>query len=626
MNATAHRATDIKPSTKTPSPAEIARSCNQFEHLLTRVDSREQLLQQAGALLRKSNASFFTRIELPSGGVEPVVETVTSEFDRTPMHLEKWAVSIAIKAASSDKPIVESATDQMGFQVHMAGVLVSRGEAGTEILSALFSQGSESGLLEVILLNSVSHTLREWDAREENREFVFLAEDTAALVDLRSRIETAETVSQCCSQIANELQQFLTVVDINNQAELNVYTASVDPDGLAKLVAVSGSDALPNDAKLVEALESAFGECLCRNQITFWPAETAERHALLCHQRLSQALQMPHLQTVPLHDSRGIIVGILTLASSGPIKDRVRRLLSAAAQPLGSTIELVKRAQQNHLQKLLNRLRESVRSHKTRIALKCAAAVLLLGMIPMPYRVASQCELQPLQRRYVCAPFQAQLGQCNVEPGDIVAKDQVLARLDEREIRMELAQVAADFHRASKERDGLLAAHESGEARLAGLEADALRARNELLSHRAENLNLKSPIDGMVIEGDHRDNVGMPLQTGQSLFQIAPLAELNVELYVRDGDVRYVKSGMPATIWLEAFPFEKWQGTIERIQPAAELRNDESVFVATVQIENPDGKLRPGMTGSARISSVWRPIAWNWLHQPVARCLRWFGW
>lgn len=609
------------------TPSQVASRCNEIERGLAKVETRDQLISQAGAMLRANSASFCTRIILnDQKDLEPTLEIIATEFSPPPVHLQKWALITAIKASDSGQPIVETAVDQMGFQVHMVGVLLSKTDSSAEFIATLFSQGSDNAVFEVMLLNSVRNAIADWDASQENKEFVRLAQDTAALVDLRSRIEGAQTVAECFDQIVNELSHYVRQVEGENCGESSVFAARVD-QGQAQLAAMSNSDALPQDSAIVEALDSAFGECVCRNEVTSWPVdETANRHATLCHQRLSQILKKPCLQSVLLHDSMGNVFGVVTLATENPVHDRVNLMLATAAQPLGATLELVHRAEQNHLQKMINRTRESFKTEKTKIMLRCLVGLVLLGLIPMPYRVATDCEMQPTERRYVCAPFSSQLGQCQVEPGDIVSKDQVLATLDEREIRMELAEVEAEFHRASKKRDGHVAAHESGEASLANLEADGLRARNELLTHRAENLRLKSPIEGMVIEGDHEDNLGMPLETGQSLFQIAPLGELNVELFVPDADIRYVKSGMPATIRLEAFPFESWNGTIERIQPAAEIRNDDSVFVATVNIQNLDGRLRPGMTGSAKISSVWRPIAWNWLHQPVARCLRWIGW
>lgn len=76
------------------------------------------------------------------------------------------------------------------------------------------------------------------------------------------------------------------------------------------------------------------------------------------------------------------------------------------------------------------------------------AAVLL---IPMDYRVQCDLELQPVSRRFVAAPFAAPLEECFVEPGDIVAENEILARLDGRELKWELAGIRADLGKARKE-------------------------------------------------------------------------------------------------------------------------------------------------------------------------------
>ena len=48
------------------------------------------------------------------------------------------------------------------------------------------------------------------------------------------------------------------------------------------------------------------------------------------------------------------------------------------------------------------------------------------------------------------APFDGVFEKSLVRPGDVVNKNQKLAQMDGRELRMELAGVVADYHRARK--------------------------------------------------------------------------------------------------------------------------------------------------------------------------------
>ena len=213
-----------------------------------------------------------------------------------------------------------------------------------------------------------------------------------------------------------------------------------------------------------------------------------------------------------------------------------------------------------------------------------------------------------------------------VQPGDVVEKGQLLARMDGREVRWELAGSRADLHRAAKQRAGHLATHASGDAEIARYEVDRLQMRTELLEHRDHNLEIRSPIAGVVVSGDLEDAVGMPLQIGQTLFEIAPLDEMVVEVAIAEDDFAYVRSGMPVKIRLDAYPLRQFAASIERVHPRTELRDEENVFVAEVDLACPDNVLRPGMRGNARIETDRYPLGWNLLRRPISAVLAWLGW
>ena len=77
---------------------------------------------------------------------------------------------------------------------------------------------------------------------------------------------------------------------------------------------------------------------------------------------------------------------------------------------------------------------------------------------------------------------------------DVVQEGQVLARMDGREIRWKRAGVLADKSQAAKKRDSAMAAHEYAETQIARLEVDRLDLELRLLAHRAEHLEIKSPV------------------------------------------------------------------------------------------------------------------------------------
>ncbi len=246
--------------------------------------------------------------------------------------------------------------------------------------------------------------------------------------------------------------------------------------------------------------------------------------------------------------------------------------------------------------------------------------------IPVPHQVRCDCELQPLRRCYVAAPFDGRLEKAFVEPGDVVRPDQLLARLDGREIRWELAAVTADIARAGKQRDGHLAAHELGPAELSRLEGERLRIRRELLEHRDRHREIRSPIEGLVISGDLRKTEGAPLSVGQPLFEIGPLDDVLIEIAIPQGDLAYVCEGQEVQLDLDALPSQSWQGTLDRIHPRSEVKDQQHVFVAEVTLPNAAGLMRPGMRGRASIAAPSRALGWVLFHKPWRKLAQWIGW
>jgi multidrug resistance efflux pump len=260
------------------------------------------------------------------------------------------------------------------------------------------------------------------------------------------------------------------------------------------------------------------------------------------------------------------------------------------------------------------------------LVLIAVVAVAALLCVPWTYRLDCRCEVQPVIRRVVAAPFDGKLLGARVEPGDVVRVGQTLAVLDGREVRWELAGIVAEHSRAGKERDGHFAEHDFGAARLAELEQERLAHRQRLLEDRTANLEVRSPSDGVIIAGDLKKFEGKPLETGETLFEVAPLGRMRIEIEVPEDQVRHVTAGQPVTVALEAFPGRRWTGHVARIHPRAETRDDRYVFIAEVELPNDDALLRPGMRGEAHLAGPRRSLGWCLFHRPLAKLLFWLGW
>ena len=113
---------------------------------------------------------------------------------------------------------------------------------------------------------------------------------------------------------------------------------------------------------------------------------------------------------------------------------------------------------------------------------------------------------------------------------------------------------------------------------------------------------------------------------GETLFEIAPLGQMVVEIAVPEEDISHVEVGMEADFFFHAIPNRRWRGTVSKVHPQAEIRDHDNVFVAEVALEDTESLLRPGMRGRARIYGHRHMLGWNLFHKAYYAVQRSVGW
>jgi multidrug efflux pump subunit AcrA (membrane-fusion protein) len=130
----------------------------------------------------------------------------------------------------------------------------------------------------------------------------------------------------------------------------------------------------------------------------------------------------------------------------------------------------------------------------------------------------------------------------------------------------------------------------------------------------------------VVVSGDLKESEGMPMSRGETLFEIAPLGQMVVEIAVPEDDVTHVREGMRVNFYVHALPNRVMNGNITRLHPRAELRNHDNAFIAEVHVRDPEILLRPGMRGRAKILSDRHPLGWNLFHKAYYAMRHSLGW
>ena len=134
------------------------------------------------------------------------------------------------------------------------------------------------------------------------------------------------------------------------------------------------------------------------------------------------------------------------------------------------------------------------------------------------------------------------------------------------------------------------------------------------------NLNytkIISPLNGVVIDKkvEVGQTVAASLQT-PTLFKIAEdLTKMKIETKVDEADIATVAEGQKVSFRVDAFPDESFEGKIVQIRISPTIKDSVVTYTVIVHFDNPDLKLKPGMTANVSIETA---KAKNVLRIPVA--------
>lgn len=203
---------------------------------------------------------------------------------------------------------------------------------------------------------------------------------------------------------------------------------------------------------------------------------------------------------------------------------------------------------------------------------------------------------------------------------DRVRAGQVLAQLDPTFLKAQVAQSEADLDRVKVQlrqaerdynrqmplRDQGLASQAEIDATETALDAAraAVKSSEASLERALTNLRyatIASPIDGVVISRDV--DVGQTVAASLSaptLFTIAKdLTQMQLEAAVDEADIGMIAVGQSVSFTVDAFPDRNFKGAVQQVRLAPQMVQNVVSYTVIVQVENPEGKLLPGMTANA---------------------------
>ena len=480
-------------------------------------------------------------------------------------------------------------------------------------------QDHASGALTYQHMQTASQYYSLWHERRMASTSSMEADALERIVDWTAAIQRCDSIAEAAHALAAAVRHLPDVL----------YTAIALPGrGTLRVEALAGSGRHTNTSALLTALRQCANESLLHRGGNHWPPSSEQAgHALLAHRHAAQALGARNIATQQLRTRNGELVGVVVWCEAEEPPECQHALLMKAAEiPLGESLDAVHRKQPGQIRRMLTCAGRLFRSTKGWIAAAMLITLAASMFLPVPYRVRCDCQLEPAVRRFAVAPFDGIVQQGFVKSGDVVEKGQLLARMDGRELQWELAGVVAERQRAEKQREVHIVDERVPEAIMSALQQQQLASRLELLQHRTAQLEIRAGTDGFVLSGDLDANRNAPVKMGDPLYEIGPLSPVKMVVRIPPEDIGYVRQGASVKVWLEGRPWEPIESSISRLLPRSQLVDSRNVFLAEVELDNLEAKLRPGMRGVVRITCDAFPLGWNLFHKPWEFLVTRVGW
>jgi multidrug efflux pump subunit AcrA (membrane-fusion protein) len=197
------------------------------------------------------------------------------------------------------------------------------------------------------------------------------------------------------------------------------------------------------------------------------------------------------------------------------------------------------------------------------------------------------------------------LKDVTVDAGDTITKGQLLAALDEGDIRAELGLASARVRAAKRQRARvamLLKAQAATQSDLERAQSELEVANGEygIVSQKLDKTKIKSPINGTVLEV--LAHPGESLSPGPSgtaaVLRIADLSELIAEVDVAEAELKNVYIGQDAEVTSEAQRGHTYKGLVREISEQADRARGTVLVKVDIEGELPDGTAPAPTDGS----------------------------
>jgi multidrug efflux pump subunit AcrA (membrane-fusion protein) len=220
-----------------------------------------------------------------------------------------------------------------------------------------------------------------------------------------------------------------------------------------------------------------------------------------------------------------------------------------------------------------------------RIGFGVALASLCLVILgKQTYMLTLPCTVAPADEREISAPFEGVIEATLVRAGDTVEEGQLLARLDTRQLRLDLNKANSDYHAASIE--SIQGASEGDLQKLAigRAKADAAKSLAQKIERNLQLAEVRAPCKGTILTGDLDKRIGESVPMGESLFRFAAADKWKIVIDSPEFATSLIDVGQKGNFATVARPLVPLNVEVDHLRTHAEVRDGKNVFLSEANL------------------------------------------
>jgi HlyD family secretion protein len=252
--------------------------------------------------------------------------------------------------------------------------------------------------------------------------------------------------------------------------------------------------------------------------------------------------------------------------------------------------QVVARLDPSQLEAQLSQVRANRMSAEARVAASQTAVLSAEASVQ-----AAQANAERAQSVLLDAERQLALAQNLLKEGATPRREVERSEAAVTQAAAQVQQARAQVNQAVAQAQSSRSQGDQAKAELAQSEASV-----QLATVNLERAVIKAPIDGVVVSRnvDVGQTVAASLQA-PTLFLIAnDLTKMQVLADIDEADVGQLGPQSKVTFTVDAFPRDTFRGRISQIRLAPVITQNVVTYTAVIDVDNPEMKLRPGMTAN----------------------------